>query len=258
MRANSWLWAVVLVSCGTPNNGTDGGAGGSAAGGRSSAGGSVAGGMSAGGSTAGGSTAGGMTAGGSSGGATAGGSAGGASAGGSTADGGPPLDPSLLFGELCDPSLLQGLLTSCRVEPQNPFSATRCLGARWADGGMLTRQEQTEVINQGSVEACSIFGARRLRCVAPGYPACVAERADGGFGTNAITAAIAFCDDLLGTRFDATCQAGCDGAKTTCAMACDRTVAETCAPCHFGCGREYARCARACLVLPDAGYPDAG
>lgn len=79
------------------------------------------------------------------------------------ADAGRGVDPTLLLGELCDPALADSLALSCRVEPVNPFTGTRCIGARWPDGGTLSSAEQLTLIRQGEVEACSLLGAAVLR-----------------------------------------------------------------------------------------------
>jgi hypothetical protein len=189
------------------------------------------------------------------------GGGGGTTGGGSGATGGGgggETDAGLLFGELCDPTLLQGLITSCRVEPVNPFSGTRCISARNADGGALTSAEQLTLIRQGEVEACSMFGAGLLRCVAPVFTTCEAIRADGGFADNAVVAALDDCNSRLGLRFQPSCSGACGNANDACLRACSQPVAETCAACAFDCGRQYAACLRPCLVLPDAGYPDGG
>lgn len=242
LRLSRAVLFAVLLSCGQTPSGVDGGAGGgvSSGGGFSgTGGGATAGGVSAGGSAAGGSTAGG-------------------SAGGAASDAGRPFDPTLTLGELCDPALADSLVTSCRVEAANPFSGSRCIGGRWPDGGTLSSAEQLTLIRQGEVEACSQLGAAVLRCVAPTFPACVMARADGGVADAVIQGAFDTCNQRLGRRFDTTCEAACQTAATTCRNACERTAAQACGACTFGCGRQYVQCVRPCLVLPDAGYPDAG
>lgn len=244
---NRLVLALVAASaCGTPSTVDGGTAGGTTAGGAS------------GGATSGGS------AGGASGGATSGGSAGGASGGGATsggsAAGGSAVDLSVTLGELCDPTLAQNFLVNCRMEPLNAFSASRCLTGRWADGGMLTVADGRTLLEQGVAEACSQFGARRLRCIAPVIPLCPGVRADGGAiaGERLVQDAITACDAQLGSRFGIACLQACENALTTCQTACNRTVVDVCAPCSWTCGAEFTRCVRPCLLLPDAGFPDAG
>lgn len=206
------------------------------------------------GGTGGGATGGGAT-------AIGGGSAmaGGGTTGGGSATGGGASDGGLVvFGELCDPTLLNGLITSCRVEPYNPYAGTRCLNARYADGGFLTMAETRTLIDQGSVEACALFGAALLRCVAPVFPTCEGVRADGGFPDNEVIARLDTCNALLGRRFDGLCSTNCYDTNEACQMSCDRMVAETCGSCMFECGSRHGQCMKSCLVQPDAGYPDGG
>lgn len=83
-------------------------------------------------------------------------------------------------------------------------------------------------------------------------------RADGGLADAVILGAFDTCNQRLGRRYDVTCESNCSTAATTCRNACERTAAQACATCTFACGRQYVQCVRPCLVLPDAGYPDAG
>lgn len=181
---------------------------------------------------------------------------GGGSSGGG--DAGVPIELSLAFGELCNPALYDEILTTCRVSVFNPYSAARCISARSADGGTLTRAEQTALIGQGEPEACSLFGAARLRCTSSSLSDCAAARRDGGLSSEVFLRAQRSCDLVLGNRFDDACSSACTTAYDGCTSGCGRIVAEPCASCFMACGREYARCVRPCLVLPDAGYPDAG
>lgn len=214
-----------------------------------------------------------MIDGGTAGGSVDSGALGGGAAGGSSQDSGVDAgeadagvdagvdagtDSRFLIGERCDPALLTGLITSCRVEPLNPFQASRCLSIRLPDGGAQPPEEVRRILEQGSDEACSAFGAARLRCVAPQFPACVTARADGGLADRVIQSAIDACDRQLGTRFDQPCLDTCADANTRCTRGCDTSTLETCTACAHGCGREYIGCARRCLLLPDAGYTDAG
>jgi hypothetical protein len=163
-----------------------------------------------------------------------------------------------LLGEECDPGLLMELTNSCRVELENPFQGPRCSGIRLPDGGSQQREEVLRFLEQGSVEACALFGAARLRCIAPKFPACVAARADGGRDLGVIEAAIDACDRQLGKRFDQPCYDSCSDSSPRCSRACDTTTIETCSACAMNCGKEFIACARRCLVLPDGGFPDAG
>lgn len=181
-----------------------------------------------------------------------------AMAGGGVSDAGRPYDATLLFGPLCDPALEQAFITACRMEPANPFSASRCISIRFPDGGTLARDEVTRLLNQGTVEACSLFGAERLRCLSAVFPACEAARDAGQSTLGVVSQQLDACTAALGQRFDQTCSDACDQASTTCLMACPRTGAQVCSDCAATCGRQFAACARPCLVLPDAGYPDAG
>lgn len=255
---------ALAVSCGTQPATNDGGAGGGSAGGAATSGGSAMGGGTSGGSAggaSGGTSMGGGSSGGSAGGASGGLATSGGAAGGSIPDAGRGVDPSVILGELCDPLLERDFIVNCRLEPFNPFTAGRCLIGNWADGGTLTAADRTALVEQGTVEACSQFGARLLRCLTPTIAQCPAVRADGGITATdqLVQAALDRCNAQLGVRFTpGACRQSCEATLSTCQGACDRRFVDTCAPCSWNCGRDYTSCIRPCLVLPDAGYPDAG
>lgn len=167
-------------------------------------------------------------------------------------------DTRHLIGERCDLGLEEALVTSCRVEPFNPFQSRACLAIRLEDGGVLPQAALAAYLELGRAESCAFFGAAQLRCVASSFPACVAARADGGTADRVLQAALDTCSSGLGRRFEDACIDSCTALATRCGHACDVSSLEVCADCSAGCGREFIGCARRCLLLPDAGYPDAG
>ncbi|MBL8919252.1 MAG: hypothetical protein JNJ54_10355 [Myxococcaceae bacterium] len=244
MRTGTLASLLVLVACSSPVGAVDGGsAGGLATGGGGAAGGSAGGAGGAPGGSAGGSGGGAAMAGGGAGGAL---------------DAGRQYDPGSLFGPLCDPALERAFIDACRMEPANPFGASRCASIRFPDGGVLSREEVFRLVDQGTVEACSLFGAERMRCLAAVFPACAAARDAGQSTLQLVVQQLDACTAALGSRFAQGCYDACDQASSACLMACPRTDAQSCSDCAAGCGRTFATCARPCLVLPDAGYPDAG